>query len=120
MRDTIRRWYPAGLLAAALLMSALAYPELPERVALSDRGGAERLMARLGEFGCRYTLDDFGAGTAALRYLEQMPVEFLKLDGRLTRSMPFDAAGRARLGLALFSEGRVVQVGAGAREVEAS
>ena len=33
MRDTIRRWYPAGLLAAALLMSVLAYPELPERVA---------------------------------------------------------------------------------------
>ena len=69
--------------------------ELTERVALSDRGEAERLMAQLGEFGCRYTLDDFGAGTAALRYLKQLPVDYVKLDGRLTRGMPSDPADRA-------------------------
>ena len=33
MRETIRRWYPAGLLAASVLLSVLAYPHLPERVA---------------------------------------------------------------------------------------
>ena len=33
MRETIRRWYPAALLAVALLLSALAYPHLPARVA---------------------------------------------------------------------------------------
>jgi EAL domain-containing protein (putative c-di-GMP-specific phosphodiesterase class I) len=49
-------------------------------------------MARLGEFGCRFALDDFGAGTAALRHLKHLPVEFLKLDGQLTRGMPTDAA----------------------------
>jgi len=68
--------------------------EVTERVALSDRGEAQRLMAQLGEFGCRFALDDFGAGTAALRYLKHMPVEFLKLDGQLTRGMPTDAADR--------------------------
>jgi len=69
--------------------------ELTERVALSDRGDAQRLMAQLGEFGCRFALDDFGAGTAALRYLKQLPVEFLKLDGQLTRGLPTDPADRA-------------------------
>lgn len=72
--------------------------EVTERVALSDRGEAQRLMAQLGEFGCRFALDDFGAGTAALRYLKQLPVEFLKLDGQLTRGMPTDAADRTIAG----------------------
>ena len=69
--------------------------EVSERVALSDRGEAGRLMARLGEFGCRFALDDFGAGTAALRHLKQLPVEFLKLDGHLTRGLPGDPSDRA-------------------------
>lgn len=69
--------------------------ELTERTALSGRGEAQRLMAQLGEFGCRFALDDFGAGTAALRYLKQLPVEFLKLDGQLTRGIPDDPADRA-------------------------
>jgi uncharacterized membrane protein len=33
MRDTLRKWYPAGLLAVAILMSAAAYERLPEQVA---------------------------------------------------------------------------------------
>jgi len=69
--------------------------ELTERTALSDRGEAERLMARLGEYGCRFALDDFGAGTASLRHLKQLPVEFLKLDGQLTRGLPTEPADRA-------------------------
>ncbi len=69
--------------------------DLTERTALSGRGDAQRLMAQLGEFGCRFALDDFGAGTAALRYLKQLPVEFLKLDGQLTRGIADDPADRA-------------------------
>lgn len=69
--------------------------ELTERTALSGRGEAQRLMAQLGEFGCRFALDDFGAGTAALRYLKQLPVEFLKLDGHLTRGIADDPADHA-------------------------
>jgi EAL domain-containing protein (putative c-di-GMP-specific phosphodiesterase class I) len=69
--------------------------ELSERIALSGRGEAQRLIARLGEFGCRFALDDFGAGTAALRNLKHLPVEFLKLDGQLTRALPADADDRA-------------------------
>lgn len=69
--------------------------DVTERTALAGRGEAQRLMAQLGEFGCRFALDDFGAGTAALRHLKSLPVEFLKLDGQLTRGMPSDPADRA-------------------------
>jgi diguanylate cyclase (GGDEF)-like protein/PAS domain S-box-containing protein len=69
--------------------------ELTERTALAGRGAAQQLMARLSEFGCRFALDDFGAGTAALRHMNTLPVEFLKLDGQLTRALPTDADDRA-------------------------
>ena len=85
----------AGLMEEAPDAGAHLIFELTERTAVSERGEAQRLMAQLSEFGCRFALDDFGAGTAALRFLKQLPVEFLKLDGQLTRGIPDDPADRA-------------------------
>jgi EAL domain-containing protein (putative c-di-GMP-specific phosphodiesterase class I) len=64
--------------------------EITERTAVADLEQAKRLMARLGEFGCRFALDDFGAGTASFAYLKHLPVDFLKLDGEFTRGLPHD------------------------------
>jgi diguanylate cyclase (GGDEF)-like protein/PAS domain S-box-containing protein len=69
--------------------------ELTERAALADRAVVQRLMARLGEFGCRFALDDFGAGAASLANLKRLPVDFVKLDGQLTRDLPSDASDHA-------------------------
>ncbi|MEA2168950.1 MAG: hypothetical protein QOF76_2250 [Solirubrobacteraceae bacterium] len=61
--------------------------EVTERTLLADRHAAQQLMARLGEFGCRFALDDFGAGSASLDNVAQLPVDFIKLDGKLTREL---------------------------------
>jgi len=66
--------------------------ELTERTAVDDLDQARRLMARLGEFGCRFALDDFGAGHGSFSYLKQLPVDFLTLDGEFTRGLPGDRA----------------------------
>ena len=66
--------------------------EITERVAVADMDQAKRLIARLGEFGCRFALDDFGAGVGGFAYLKHLPVEFLKLDGEFTRTLPSSAA----------------------------
>jgi diguanylate cyclase (GGDEF)-like protein/PAS domain S-box-containing protein len=62
--------------------------EITERVAVGDLEQAKLLIARLGEFGCRFALDDFGAGVGGFQYLKHLPVEFLKLDGEFTRTLP--------------------------------
>jgi diguanylate cyclase (GGDEF)-like protein/PAS domain S-box-containing protein len=65
--------------------------EITERTAVDDIDQAKRLIARLGEFGCRFALDDFGAGTGSFAYLKHLPVDFIKLDGEFTRGLPSDA-----------------------------
>ncbi|MCZ8520586.1 MULTISPECIES: EAL domain-containing protein [Paenibacillus] len=44
-------------------------------------------MEELKSMGLRLSLDDFGSGTASLRFLQQMPADELKLDRRLISSL---------------------------------
>ena len=62
--------------------------EITERTAVEDMEQAKRLIARLSEFGCRFALDDFGAGVGSFHYLKHLPVDYLKLDGEFTRTLP--------------------------------
>ncbi len=62
--------------------------EITERTAVEDLEQAKLLIARLGEFGCRFALDDFGAGVGGFQYLKHLPVDYLKLDGEFTRTLP--------------------------------
>ena len=66
--------------------------EITERTAVEDLEQAKRLIARLGEFGCRFALDDFGAGVGGFQYLKHLPVDYLKIDGEFTRSLPTSPA----------------------------
>ena len=72
--------------------------EITERTAVDDLEQAKRLIARLGEFGCRFALDDFGAGAGSFSYLKHLPVDYLKLDGEFTRGLPSDPADREIVG----------------------
>jgi diguanylate cyclase (GGDEF)-like protein/PAS domain S-box-containing protein len=70
--------------------------EISERAAVADIDQARRLIARLGEFGCRFALDDFGKSNGSTSYLKHLPVDFLKLDGSFTRGLP-DSPTEAKL-----------------------
>ncbi|MFT7413810.1 MAG: EAL domain-containing protein (putative c-di-GMP-specific phosphodiesterase class I), partial [Methylophagaceae bacterium] len=55
--------------------------ELTETAAVADIIQAKQLMVQLNQLGCRFSLDDFGTGFASFRYMRELPVDIVKIDG---------------------------------------
>jgi len=55
--------------------------ELTETAEIEDIAAAAAMLERLRELNIGLCLDDFGAGAAAFRYLRDLPVDYLKIDG---------------------------------------
>jgi len=55
--------------------------EITETSALQNVGLAEKFIRRLKGLGCRFALDDFGAGYTSLSHLRNIPLDAIKIDG---------------------------------------
>jgi len=55
--------------------------EVAETAAVARVGRAGTFIQRLGEFGCKFALDNFGAGLGSFYYLKHLPFDYLKIDG---------------------------------------
>ena len=62
--------------------------ELTETAAISNMDEAIGFSELLAKLGCRFALDDFGAGFGSIYYLKHMPVDFVKIDGDFVRNLP--------------------------------
>jgi len=60
--------------------------EVTETAAVANMSAASRFAERLSELGCRFALDDFGAGFGSFYYLKHLPFDFLKIDGEFVRN----------------------------------
>ncbi len=66
--------------------------EVTESGLIEDLASAAALLGRLRAGGLRVAIDDFGTGYSSLAYLKALPLDYLKIDKRLSE----DITGSAR------------------------
>ena len=61
--------------------------EITETSVVRDRNRAQRFIGQMRDLGCRFALDDFGTGFCSFGYLNDLDVDFIKIDGSFIRGL---------------------------------
>lgn len=89
--------------------------ELTETILLEDHDAARQQIARLQDRGVSFSVDDFGTGYSSFTYIEQLPINRLKIDPGFIRNISDQpealAVIRAMIGLGHSLGMRVIAEG---------
>src|SRR3712207_5034496 len=89
--------------------------EITESTIMADHRRAMTILTRLSKMGVALSVDDFGTGYSSLAYLQNLPVDFIKIDKSFCMSMADDPGNKTivqstidlghNLGLKVVAEG---------------
>jgi diguanylate cyclase (GGDEF)-like protein len=85
------------LRAAGVQATQLIF-EITETTAIGNIAAARGFAKRLEDLGCRFALDDFGAGFGSFYYLKHLPFDYIKIDGEFVRNCTADPTDRLVIG----------------------
>jgi diguanylate cyclase (GGDEF)-like protein/PAS domain S-box-containing protein len=94
LREGLLDFIVAELEGAKVPPSKICF-EITETAALANLGEVLWFMQELGAMGCRFAIDDFGSGHASYGYIENLPVDYVKIDGIFVRDLLENALHRA-------------------------
>ena len=66
--------------------------EITETAAVANVEKTRQMVSRIRALGCRFALDDFGAGFSTFNYVKNFPVDYLKIDGQFITNLVCDTA----------------------------
>lgn len=84
------------LRGAGIPLRAICF-EIDDRDVIEFPEGARRFVSELKPLGCRFTLDAFGSARIAFSHLNELPVDFIKIDGIVIESINQGPLGPATI-----------------------
>lgn len=91
--ESVKRY--TALIEKSGLSPSLINFEVTETATIKNISTAQKFIEQMKEFGCGFSLDDFGSGMSSFAYLKELNVDFLKIDGSFVKDMSNDPTCRA-------------------------
>ncbi len=107
----------AACLAGAGLSPARVCLEITETALMTDEAASVAALVAVRALGLRIAMDDFGAGFSSLDRLRRLPIDELKISGRLIAGAGVDASAASIFGAAARL-GQTIDLGIVAEGIE--